>query len=71
MTNHYDTIIIGAGYNDLTPSPSPAGRGGRAAQKQNPRFSTRIFGSVSYAGMAIYSAEATPSGIGNLSSIMP
>ena len=31
MANHYDTIIIGAGQMDLTPSPSPRGRGGCAA----------------------------------------
>ena len=27
MTNHYDTIIIGAGQSDLTPNPSPKGEG--------------------------------------------
>jgi hypothetical protein len=32
MTNHYDTIIIGAGQKDLTPSPSPIGRGGHAGR---------------------------------------
>jgi hypothetical protein len=35
MTNHYTTIIIGAGQRDLTPNPSPKGRGERAAQKQS------------------------------------
>ena len=25
MTNQYDTIIIGAGQNNLTPIPSPVG----------------------------------------------
>lgn len=38
MTNHYDTIIIGAGHNDLTPSPSPKGDGNLLLQKQSPRF---------------------------------
>jgi len=40
-TNQYDTIIIGAGQSDLTPNPSPAGRGESLLQKQCPRFSTR------------------------------
>ncbi len=37
-SNKYDTIIIGAGKNDLTPSPSPTGRGVHPQKKQSPRF---------------------------------
>ena len=41
MTNHYDTIIIGAGQNDLTLSfghPSPKRRGERGAKNKAPVF---------------------------------
>ena len=66
-SNHYDTIIIGAGHFPLT-LPSPTGRGGLVAQKQGPVF-TGARGR--YAGTAMYSAEAVPSGIGSLSSSKP
>ena len=37
-TNQYDTIIIGAGQKDLTPSPSPKGEGNRCAKNKAPVF---------------------------------
>ncbi len=37
-TNQYDYIIIGAGYNNLTPNPSPKGEGNQLLKKQSPRF---------------------------------
>jgi len=52
---HYDTIIIGAGQSDLTPSPSPKGEG-NILPKTKPPFCKRGLMVIDYAGTAMYSA---------------
>jgi|GEM_PF-3659136 hypothetical protein len=42
MTNHYNTIIIGAGQSDLSPSPSPEGEGNVYRENKKPPFSQRL-----------------------------
>ena len=67
---HYDTIIIGAEQKDLTPSPSPYGRGDVSRKNKAPAFQQGLV-VIDYAGTAMYSADAVASGIGSLSSINP
>jgi hypothetical protein len=41
MTNHYNTIIIGARQSDLT-LPSPKGEGNALLKNKKPPFSQRL-----------------------------
>jgi hypothetical protein len=67
---NYDYIIIGAGRVTSPLAPLLKERG-IVAKKTKPPFYQRGLTVIDYAGTAIYSAEATPLGIGSLSSIMP
>jgi hypothetical protein len=69
MNSHYDTLIIGAVHNGLVAAAYLCES--RTRHKNKALVQTRTYCDVPYAGIAMYSAEAVPSGIGRLSSSNP